>query len=96
MDEAKEEEEDEEDDFQSAKADDSASSNREEDDGEAYLENMQAFSYNRDFMLKGPVIQVFSREEDHSAKYQMKFPELKDHQGDLVRPQNLVLQGSEN
>lgn len=64
---------------------------------EIFTENMQAFSYNRDFMLKGPVVQVYSRDEDtQKPRYEMTFPRQTDADGNSLNPYNLILSNEES
>lgn len=99
MEELKREIDSDEEDFQSAKDDASQQSTgnkSQEYADEAYEENMQAFSYNRDFMLRGPVVQVYARDEENfKPKFQMTFKQHLDRTGDVIKPANLMLQSGE-
>jgi len=62
-------------------------------------ECLQAFSYNRAFVINGPVVKVYKTEEEEQEeqrlKYIMHFPLIKDSKGQIVNPSNLILHNNE-
>ncbi len=64
-------------------------------------ETLQAHSYDRAFVVNGPVIKVYKNSEEidkHQQKlqYLMHMPPLKDKSGHVFEPQNLLLHNNES
>ena len=65
-------------------------------------ECLQAMSYDRAFVVNGPVVKVYknSEEEDQTdqqrLKYLMHLPVMKDDRGDILEPTNILLHNNES
>lgn len=87
---ADEEEEEQKQEYQDAQGDDDF-------DYDHFRETKQAFQYDREFMLRGDVVQVYSREQEHGRPvYESSFPVMKDSDSSVITPYGLTLQNSES
>ena len=65
-------------------------------------ECLQAMSYDRAFVVSGPVVKVYKNSEDEDLadqqrlKYLMHCPVMKDERGDILEPTNLMLHSNES
>ena len=65
-------------------------------------ETLQAFSYDRAFVMNGPIVKVYKNSEEidehqHKLKYIMHMDPIKDAQtGRLFEPSNLMLHNNES
>ena len=66
-------------------------------------ECLQALAYDRAFVVNGPVIKVYKNGEDEDQssdqqrlKYMMHLPVIRDNQGDVLEPMNMMLHNNES
>ena len=59
-------------------------------------EQIQAHSYERTFVVQGPVVKVYKRGDD-SVNYDMSFPVLKNENDEsIINPSSLILHNGES
>lgn len=67
-------------------------------DEEENSESVQAQSYDRTFVVSGPVVKVYKKGDTQNGRslvYDMNLPVLKNEDGDKLKPCNLMLHNSE-
>lgn len=73
-----------------------------DDDADTNRESIQAQSYDRTFIVSGPVVKVYKQAEEQDLRnkvalaYEMALPKLKDANGLTIRPSNVMLHDQES
>ena len=75
----------------------------EEDDELDELENsesVQAHTYDRTFVVQGPVVKIYKEADEQSSergiKYETKLPRIKNEAGEYIRPTSVILHKGES
>lgn len=74
----------------------------DDDDDPDNRESLQAHSYDRTFIVSGPVVKVYKSAEEQEARgkvalsYEMALPKLRNQDGFVIRPSNVMLHDQES